>query len=480
MSTSNANALSHPRLSRRQWLQAGSIGLMGLSMADVEAARVENRQAPLKSVIYLFLSGGLGQHDSFDMKPEAPDNIRGEFEPVSTRTPGLQICEHLPRLAACSDKWAVVRSLSHSTNDHSLGHHIMLTGRSDSPRGFSGSKPQASDHPAIVSQVGYLLRDRSRLPGAAVIPDMLTHHSGRVIPGQFGGVMGERHDPWVINAAPQCRMYGACPNCFDHQRRPAQHVGSTEFQPPNLALAEGVTQRRLDDRTRLLGVVEQQQKHLDRLASVNDLDRYRESAISLLSSSGVRKAFDLSTEPEPVRSLYGHNLYGSSCLLARRLVECGVGLVQVNMGRNETWDTHGNAFPSLKNSLLPPMDQAVAGLISDLDDRGLLDSTMIVMAGEFGRTPKVFGLPQFYELPGRDHWGAVQSVLFAGGGVRGGTVIGASDKIGGFPKEAKQTPETFAATIYDALGIPHTAAWHDSQDRPHHIYQAEPIAGLLA
>ncbi|HCD03072.1 MAG TPA: DUF1501 domain-containing protein, partial [Planctomycetaceae bacterium] len=419
-------------------------------------------------------------HDSFDMKPDAPDNIRGEFDPISTRTPGLQICEHLPRLADCSDKWAVVRSLSHSTNGHSLGHHIMLTGRSDTPRGFSGNKPQATDHPSIVSQVGYLLRDRSKLPGAAVIPDMITHASGRIIPGQFGGVMGERHDPWIINAAPQCRMFGACPNCFDHQRRPVQHVGSTEFQPPNLALAEGVTQRRLDDRTRLLGIVERQQSHLDQLASVTDLDRYRDSAISLLSSSGVRKAFDLTTEPDPVRSLYGRNLFGSSCLLARRLVECGVGLVQVNMGRNETWDTHGNAFPHLKNNLLPPMDQAVAGLVSDLDDRGLLDSTMIVMAGEFGRTPKVFGLPQHYELPGRDHWGAVQSVFFAGGGVRGGTVIGASDKIGGHPKESKQTPETMAATIYDVLGIPHTGAWYDSEDRPHHVYQDEPIPGLLA
>ena len=149
------------------------------------------------------------------------------------------------------------------------------------------------------------------------------------------------------------------------------------------------------------------------------------------------------------------------------------------MGRNETWDTHGNAFPSLKNNLLPPLDQSVAALVNDLDDRGLLDTTLIVMAGEFGRTPKVFGLPQFYELPGRDHWGAVQSVFFAGGGVRGGTVIGASDKIGGYPKEAKQTPETMAATIYDVLGVPHTAVRHDAAERPHHVYQAEPIAGLL-
>ncbi|MFP6769825.1 MAG: DUF1501 domain-containing protein [Planctomycetaceae bacterium] len=480
MSRTSPTQVAHPRLSRREWLQAGSIGLLGLSIADIDSMRAENRRSPLKSVIYLFLSGGLGQHDSFDMKPEAADDIRGEFVPVSTKTPGVQICEHLPHLAACSDKWALVRSLAHTTNGHSLGHHIMLTGRSDTPRGFSGNKPQSTDHPSLVSQAGYLLRDRSRLPGAAVIPDMLTHASGRIIPGQFAGVMGGRHDPWIINAAPQCQMFGACPNCFDHQRRPHRHVGSVEFQPPNLRLAEGVTQRRLGDRTRLLGIVEGQQRHLDRLAAVSDLDRYRQSAISLLSSNGVRRAFDLSTEPDAVRDAFGRNLYGSSCLLARRLVECGVGLVQVNMGRNETWDTHGNAFPHLKNNLLPPMDQSVAALIGDLDDRGLLESTLIVMAGEFGRTPRVFGLPQYYELPGRDHWGAVQSVFFAGGGVRGGTVIGATDKIGGHPKEAKQTPESMAATIFDFLGIPQTAAWYDSQSRPSLIYHADPIPGLLA
>jgi len=179
-----------------------------------------------------------------------------------------------------------------------------------------------------------------------------------------------------------------------------------------------------------------------------------------------------------VLEAYGRNLFGWSCLLARRLIEAGVGMIQVNLGRNETWDTHGNAFPHLKNQLLPPMDQCVSALIRDLDERGLLETTMVVMAGEFGRTPRVFGLPQHYELPGRDHWGAVQSVFFAGGGVRGGTVVGASDKIGAYPKESRQTPETMAATIYDALGIPHDANWYDAANRPYHVYHAQPIAGL--
>ncbi|HJZ55321.1 MAG TPA: DUF1501 domain-containing protein, partial [Gemmataceae bacterium] len=175
---------------------------------------------------------------------------------------------------------------------------------------------------------------------------------------------------------------------------------------------------------------------------------------------------------------YGRNAFGWSLLMAARLVEAGVNLVQVNLGNNESWDTHGNAFPHLKTKLLPPTDKSVSALLDDLADRGLLDSTLIVMAGEFGRTPKISTLTQFYKGPGRDHWGAVQSVWLAGGGVKGGRVIGSSDKNGGYPATDPQTPENFAATIYSALGIPKTAAWHDAQSRPHFVYHADPITGL--
>ena len=202
------------------------------------------------------------------------------------------------------------------------------------------------------------------------------------------------------------------------------------------------------------------------------------TALSLLTSSSVRDAFDLDREPLAVQDAYGRNLFGWSCLLARRLVESGVGLIQVNLGRNETWDTHGNAFPHLKNNLLPPMDRCISALIDDLAVRGLLDSTMIVMAGEFGRTPRITGLSQFYALPGRDHWGAVQTVFFAGGGVRGGTVVGSSDRQGAFPHMARQTPENMAATIYHALGIDSHAMWRDATNRPYHVYHALPIEGL--
>jgi hypothetical protein len=484
----------HPQFTRRDMLQAGAIGLMGLSLGEVQALRAaEGGAGPRKSVIYIFLSGGLAQHDSFDPKPDAPAEIRGEFDPIHTRTPGVHICEHLPRLAARSDKWALVRSLTHPSNDHSLGHHIMLTGRSPAPIGFSPNMPRPTDFPAMVSVAGNMVprrpvspsaagrgvRGEGGLPSSAVVPFHYIHHSGRIIPGQYAGEMGHRHDPWFIGAAHNCPGYGACPNCIDHQQRPHEHVGTPLFQPPNLRLPEGIDMARLGSRHGLLDYVERQQRRIDQAVALSDMDGQRASAMSLLTSSRVRAAFDLNNESPQMLDAYGRNLFGYSCLLARRLIELGVGMVQVNLGRNETWDTHGNAFPHLKNNLFPPMDRCVAALIDDLDARGLLESTLIVMAGEFGRTPRISTLPQYYALPGRDHWGAVQTVFFAGGGVRGGTIVGSSDRNGGYPAQSPQTPENMAATIYEALGIPKSAMWRDPQNRPHHVYHAEPIAGLV-
>jgi hypothetical protein len=473
--------LRHPTFTRRTLLQAGGIGLLGLSLPDIWALRAvsENRGPPPRSVIYVFLSGGLSQHDSFDPKPDAPDNIRGEFRPIATRTPGVFICEHLPRLACRSDKWALVRSLTHPSNDHSLGHHIMLTGRSQAPVGFSPVQPRPTDFPSITSVAGALLPRRGNLPSAAVLPFHYIHHSGRIIPGQFAGEMGHRHDPWEIQAAHNCPGYGACPECIDHQSRPHRHVGDPVFRPPNLTLPEGMDLSRLSSRSELLRFVETQQRELEQSVAVADLDRHYGGALALLTSPRVRAAFDLERESPQVLDAYGRNLFGYSCLLARRLVELGVGMIQVNLGRNETWDTHGNAFPHLKGDLLPPMDRCIAALLDDLDERGLLDSTLIVMAGEFGRTPRISTLQQFYATAGRDHWGAVQTVFLAGGAVRGGTVIGSSDRNGGYPATSPQTPENLAATIYDALGIPRTAAWYDPAQRPHHVYHAEPIVGLV-
>ncbi|HEX5104823.1 MAG TPA: DUF1501 domain-containing protein, partial [Pirellulaceae bacterium] len=389
-----------------------------------------------------------------------------------------QICEHLPLLAERSHLWALVRSLTHPSNDHSLGHHIMLTGRSPAPVGFSPNGPQRTDFPSIAAIAGAATLVRNNLPPAVVLPERLVHYSGRVIPGQFAGQMGSHRDPWFIEASPfHNTSYGAYPTYkFDHQER--GNKDDRVFQAPNLSLPQGIDPPRFHDRTGLLASLQQQREALDRAAQTQTFDSLRQGVISLLTDAKVKHAFDVTNAGEKTQERYGKNSFGWSLLMARRLVEAGVNLVQVNLGNNESWDTHGEAFPHLKEKLLPPTDRALSALLDDLNESGLLDSTLIVMAGEFGRTPKITHLPQYYKLPGRDHWGAVQTVFFAGGGVKGGTVIGSSDRLGGYPASSPHTPENMAATIYRSLGIPTTAAWHDEQDRPHQIYYGEPIAGL--
>ncbi len=480
--------MQHPAFTRRTALQAGAVGLLGLGVHHLAALRAAAatsagagaRPFRARAAIYIFLSGGLSQLESFDLKPDAPADVRGEFHPVATRTPGVRICEHLPLLAQRSHLWALVRSLTHRTNDHSLGHLFMLTGRSEAPPGFSPNGPKPTDWPAIASVAGAVTPRRNNLPPAVVLPEKLIHREGRVIPGQLAGLMGPRHDPWFIDAARyEPNDYGAYPGyTFDHQDKPG-YPKRTEFLCPNLALPQGVGRDQFGRRLDLLRAIDGQRRDLDRLASVEDFDRFHQGAVSLLTDPRVRRAFDVVSAPPRVQDRYGRNSFGWSLLLARQLVEAGVNLAQVNLGNDETWDTHGQMFPHLKNNLFPPADRAISALLDDLHESGLLESTLIVMAGEFGRTPKISTLPQFYRLPGRDHWGAVQTVFFAGGGVRGGTVVGASDKHGGYPAADPQTPENMAATIYRALGVPATAMWQDAEDRPHQVYYGEPIRGVM-
>jgi hypothetical protein len=479
------HAYQHPTFTRRTLLQAGAVGLLGLGSGELAALRAANVANPpaggrARSAIYIFLSGGLAQHESFDLKPDAPDSIRGEFRPIATRTPGIQISEHLPLLAQRSPRWALCRSLTHPSNDHSLGHHIMLTGRSERPTGFDPNRPRPADYPSIAAIAHHVLPPRHNLPPAVVLPHLLIHRTGRTIPGQFAGEMGPRWDPWLIRAHRDCgdAVYGACPACFKHERTPHQHPAGLTFQAPHLALPEGLDARRLADRRHLLGLLEAQRRDLERQAQVETLGRHREQAVALLADRRTRDAFDVTRADAATLDRYGRNLFGYSLLMALRLVEAGVSLVQVNLGNNETWDTHQAAFPNLREHLLPHLDRSLSALLDDLYDRGLLDGTLVVMAGEFGRTPRISTLPGV-RLPGRDHWGAVQTVFFAGGGVRGGTVIGSSDRTGGYPAANPQTPENMAATIYEALGLPRTTAWFDPARRPHHIYHGEPIAGLM-
>ena len=471
-------APAHPHHSRRTILQAGSIGLLGLGMNHVAGIQSADSAESLpaggqaKSVIFVFLSGGLTQHDSFDPKPDAPADIRGEFNPIATRTVGLQICEHLPMLAARSQSWSVIRSLTTPYNGHSEGHMAMQSGRTPLPTGFNGSKPQSSDWPSIASIVGDALPPRNNnLPPAIALPERLVHRTGRVIPGQFGGLMGSRRDPWFIEASPfNAKSYGAYPDYEFHFTRGRERNEELKFQAPNLSLPEGINRTRFASRTQLRGLLDGQRRQLEAMAEVQSFDRYREASISLLTNPSVQQAFDVHHADPAMLDRYGRNAFGWSCLMARQLVEAGVNLIQVNLGNNETWDTHDNAFPLLKDCLLPPTDRAISALLDDLQERGLLEETLIVMCGEMGRTPKINT-----KLPGRDHWGAVQSVFVAGGGVQGGVVVGASDAEGGYPAADPQRPENLAATIYHALGIPPTAAWKDELDRPHHIYFGDPI-----
>jgi hypothetical protein len=453
-------------------------GLRSLAAESGSTARFPQA----KAVIYIFLSGGLGQHDSFDPKPEAPDNIRGEFKPIATETPGTLICEHLPLLAAQSERWSLVRSLTHPYNDHSTAHHVMLTGRSAAPPGFDGNRPKPTDYPAIASVVASVAPPRNNLPPAAVLPEKLVHVTGRTIPGQFAGEMGAQLDPWFIEAS-QYRdtkyIHGAFPE-FGFQRWEGETTPPDyRFEAPRLELTQGMLRDQFEARMRLLDSIGQQRRELDAAAGVQEFDKHRQTAVSMLLEGRVNRALDVHAADDRAQDRYGRNSFGWSLLMARQLVEAGLSLVQVNLGNNESWDTHEAAFGNLKNFLLPPTDKALSALLDDLHERSMLDDVLIVMAGEFGRTPKIFTFEGAKSnLPGRDHWGAVQSVFFAGGGIQGGRVIGSSDRLGAFPSRDPQRPENMAATIYQSLGLPQTIVWKDRLDRPHHVYHAEPIAGL--
>jgi hypothetical protein len=293
--------------------------------------------------------------------------------------------------------------------------------------------------------------------------------------------MGSRRDPWVLDASPYRKQrWGAYPKyAFDHHTELLIEDDSP-FEAPNLSLPEGIGRGRLDRRIDLLGEIERQRQTLQQGPADRNLDRFRSAAISLLADPKVKWAFDVTRADDATQDRYGRNSFGWSLLMARRLVEAGVNLVQVNLGNQGTWDTHGSNFIKLRDFLFPPTDRALSALLDDLHESGLLDETLIVMAGEFGRTPKIFQCcPKIYSRPGRDHWGAAQSVFFAGGGVQGGTVIGSTDKIGAYPQSDPHSPEDMAATIYEALGIPRTAAWKDELNRPHHIYHGEPIPELV-
>ena len=450
-----------PGLSRRAWLRAGGVGLWGLGLSDLLRARAEADgpgRRP-RSVILAFCPGAPSHIDTWDPKPDAPAQIRGEFATIATRTPGLRVCEHLPKLAALSDRFSLIRSMTHGEREHEPGSHAMLAGLPKSPPGATERANRATDWPNLGSVLAYARPSPPEIPTAVALPTKLTFN-GYSFPGQNAGFLGAKYDPWHLEGDPS----------------------DPSFRPPALDLPEGLNLTRVGSRAGLLAEVEAHRRDLDRVGAASRLDGFRERATSLLASPKARVAFDLNREDPKLRDRYGRNIMGQGLLLARRLVEAGVGLVQVNLGVMNHWDTHSDNFTRLKNELLPPYDQGVAALIEDLDARGLTDDVLLIVTGEFGRTPRIGQQTTVANATssGRDHWGGVFTTLVAGGGLALGRVLGASDKFGAYPAGVGFTPADLAATVYEQLGIRADREIQDMLGRPFRLNGGTTIEGLRA
>lgn len=444
-------------LHRRELLQVGFSGCLGLSlshfMGGTSQAKSTNGDAPAakaKSVIFVFLTGAPSHQDMWDLKPQAPAEERGEFLPIDTNVPGMQIGPHVSRLAQMADQFTIIRSMSHALPSHEHGTHWMLTGINDNPIGATHMASR-NDWPCYASGMQYLRPDPSGLPAGVMLPTYLNNGYGFC--GQNGGLLGGDYDPWHVTKDPN----------------------AADFKIDELNLFAGLTVDRFSGRTALLENIDAQRRDLDKAASVRDMSTRMQQATSILTASGkFREAFDMDKETKESRDRYGRHSFGQSLLLARRLVEAGVPVVQANMGSMNNWDTHGQNFAQLKDRLLPPLDQGLSALLGDLKERGLLDQTLVVVTGEFGRTPKI------NENAGRDHWSAVFSAVFAGGGVRGGQVIGASDASAAYPATRPYFPADLGATVYSTLGVdPHSIVL-DRLKRPHGLNAGNVIDALYS
>lgn len=401
--------------------------------------------------------GGPSQLETFDLKPQAPDEVRGDFRPIATATPGLQIGEHFTQMATRMDRVAVIRSLSHDDPAHLSSGHATITGHLAPVVRSDRDPPSDRDAPHLGSMLTQLRPPQNGMPGAVVLPWKCYHPAapGGEAPGQHGGWLGPRYDPLLL---------GGDPNLPD-------------WRPPALRLMDGVTPARLQSRQMLLASLDQQRPALEQAQATSRWSEHQQGVMNLLLSSQVAKAFDLSQEPETVRERYGRNIHGQCVLLARRLVESGVPVVNVNWhndGRN-FWDTHGDNFNRLKNDLIPPADRALAALLDDLKERGMLEETVVAWVGEFGRRPQISP-----NNAGREHWPHCYSGLLAGGGVRGGAVYGASDSLAAYPVQDAVSPQDYAATIYHALGVDIHQTLPDRDGRPHPVCQGKPILPLFA
>ncbi len=441
----------HSPFSRREAVRAGGLAALGLSLPMLSRAASPTGKA--KNCIVLFLLGGPPQHSTWDPKPDAPAEVRGEFGPIDTTAPGLRVGSLLPKLAMQADKLAILRAVVTDDNAHSSSGYYMLTGVPHAPMNREGVNPgPPNDWPNLGALVRRFRGDARGLPGAVRLPMHIFNTDSSVWPGQDAGFLGRASDPWLFRCEP----------------------GAKDFRIPEFTLSADVPLARLGDRRDLLQAFDRT------LARGSDgYDRHADRAFALLGSKAARAAFDLNRELPATRDRYGRHHFGQSCLLARRLVEAGVSLVQVNWHRgpdepsdSPCWDTHVGESNRLK-TLAPALDQSFAALLDDLGQRGLLHDTLVVCLSEFGRSPK------FNSRGGREHWGHVFSVALAGGGVRGGQVIGTSDKQGGYPKDGKVTPQDLTATILHALGLDPHAEYRDPLGRPLAASRGDIIAGLF-
>ncbi len=438
--------------SRRSMLQLGCSGFLGLGLegwlqSPVQA--IPTFQKP-KAVILVFQTGAPSHIDTLDPKPQAPTEIRGEFGVSKTPIPGVLLSEHLPLLAARANKLTLVRSFAHKDNNHTAATHHILTG-SLQP-GVRFDKPLSRDDwPCYGAGTAYLALPPEGIPAGVTLPTFLGE--GPLIwPGQHGGFLGPKYDPWQIKSNPNLKGFKV-----DHVELPA-----------------GLSINQLNDRVSLLSSLNSAQEELARSTEGKRLGDQQKKAIALLSSGVVAKAFDLSREPERTKERYGRHMFGQSLLLSRRLVQAGVRVVQANMGSVQNWDSHENNFNRLKRDLLPPLDRGVAALMDDLHETGLIDDVMVVVMGEFGRTPKVDS-----KNAGRDHWAACFSGAFFGGGVRSGQVLGQSDKSGAYPITVPYSLDDLGATIYHALGINSQMEVRDRQDRPVQLNRGKIMQDLF-
>ena len=443
-------------LRRRDFLHAGSVGMLGLGLSDFLSLQAQGAVSKDKSdvnVIMLFLVGGPSQLDTFDMKPNAPAEIRGPYKPIKTNVPGIEISEIFPRMARHADKWSLVRTLYHTAAAvHDTGHQMMQTGRL-----FQGGLK----HPHVGCVLGKLRGPKGDVPAHVLLPRPIGNTGGNMPHGQDAGYLGKAHDPFVLNADPS----------------------EPNFKVPDMLPPDYISSVRVDRRRKWRDMIDEAVKHFENVPDAKLLDTTFHQAYTLMSSEKARAAFDLTQESDDTHRRYGNNRFGKSCLMAKRLIEAGVRFVTVNMFETVfdeiTWDIHGSSpFSPIEcySDLVGPMfDNAFTSLVEDFSKTGMLDNTLILAMGEFGRTPKI------NPAGGRDHWPACWSVVMAGGGIQGGRVVGESDDIGGAPKSRPTTPAEVAATVYHALGIDLETELPGPQDRPIRVvdHGVEPIQELF-